>query len=339
MIKFFYIFIGILLVIIAILLIKQHLAKKRILNMSKILDDVLNGQENLYIFTDKHDFVAELAFETNKLISAYWKQRQGFEKEHNTKKELLSNLSHDVRTPLVSVIGYLEAVTQNRIPEKNKSDYIQTALQKSLTLKERVNQLFEFVQIDANEIFLSLEIIDICEILRQIVIDFIPYMEKENISLEIEITNESLFILADKSAIIRIFQNLIRNTIIHGKNGKYLGVFLSVDNNKVFVDIKDKGMGIDKDHIPFIFERLYKADNSRTQGGGLGLAIAKELAEKMNGTVEVLYSIPGDTVFRVSFPLSENIREMSDLYQYDVRTACYHKLGNKKEGKYDFKNK
>jgi signal transduction histidine kinase len=97
----------------------------------------------------------------------------------------------------------------------------------------------------------------------------------------------------------------VRNTLTHGSEGKYLGVFIKKDLGNVYIDIADKGKGIDKEHLPFVFERLYKVDSARSRGGGIGLAIAKELAIKMNGNIEILLSIPGDTVFRITFPEAE----------------------------------
>ena len=108
--------------------------------------------------------------------------------------------------------------------------------------------------------------------------------------------------MADKTAVIRICQNLIRNTIEHGKSGKYIGVHLNSSKGNVIIDISDKGSGIASEDLPFIFDRLYKADHARVRGGGLGLAVAKELTEKMNGTISVLRWAPGNTVFRITFP-------------------------------------
>lgn len=300
---FLYTTVALLLAVVYFLMFKQNMQNKRISNMSRTIDDILKGQSNSQIFTSKKDTIAHLVFQTNKLISSYQEQKQTSERERLARKKLLSNLSHDVRTPLVSVIGYLEAVTQNRVNEKNKDDYIETALSKALTLKEQINQLFEFVQSDANEIELSMEKLDLCEILRQIIIDFLPVIEKENITLETDIPDDELYINGDKKAIVRIYENLIRNTFIHGKSGKYMGIFFVLSDEHISIDIRDKGIGIDKEHLPFIFDRLYKVDNARTRGGGLGLAVAKELTKKMDGTIEVLRSIPGDTVFRITFPL------------------------------------
>lgn len=291
-----------LLTMIAFLIIRQCAYHKRISEMNAIIERILEGEKKLQIFSKKEDELGKLAFGINRLVVLYGTAQEKYEKEQLAKKRLISNLSHDIRTPLVSVIGYLEAIVQNRISENQKEDYIATAYEKAAILKERVNQLFEFVQSDADEIRMSMEKVDACEITRQVLIDFLPVVEKEHIELESSIPDEEIPVFVDKDSFVRILQNLIKNTLTHGGEGKYLGVFIKKDADGVCIDIADKGEGIGREHLPFVFERLYKADSARSKGGGIGLAIAKELANKMNGNIEILRSIPGDTVFRITFP-------------------------------------
>lgn len=291
-----------LLLFISYLIGKQYSNQKRISNMLTVINGILDGQKKLQIFSTKEDALGELAFGINRLTALYGTAQEKYEKEQLTKKQLLSNLSHDVRTPLVSVIGYLEAIEQNRISESQKDDYIHTAYEKASVLKEQVNQLFEFVQSDANEIKLSMEKIDACEVIRQVLIDFLPLIEREHIQLDSSIPDEEYFVWVDRDGFIRVIQNIIKNTLTHGEKGKYLGVFMKKELDTICIDIADKGKGIEAEHIPFVFERLYKADTARSKGGGIGLAIAKELSNKMNGNIEILRSIPGDTVFRITFP-------------------------------------
>ncbi len=207
------------------LIIKQYVQYRRIKSIKKSLADILSGQDSLTLFTTKNDALGELVFEINKLLASYRVQKLNYENERNAKKKLLANLSHDMRTPLVSVIGYMEAVIQNRIDESHKNDYIETAYNKALLLKEQMNQLFELVQSDANEIVLHFEEVNICELLREVIIDFLPVIEKDQITFESNIPDNEIHVLADKYCVTRIYQNLIRNTLIHGKSGNYLGVF------------------------------------------------------------------------------------------------------------------
>ena len=287
---------------LSVLVAKQRSVRKRISTMKTVTSDILSGQNKRQLFSEKDDELGALAFAINQLATRYGTAQEQYEKEQLAKKQLISNLSHDVRTPLVSVVGYLEAIVQNRISDEQKDDYIDTAYKKATTLKEQIDQLFEFVQSDANEIALSMEEVDACETARQVLIDFLPLLESRHIELDSAIPDEECLIFVDKDSFVRIIQNLIKNTLTHGGEGKYLGVFIKKESGDICIDIADKGKGIDVEHVPYVFERLYKADSARSRGGGIGLAIAKELANKMNGDIAILRSIPGDTVFRITFP-------------------------------------
>lgn len=289
-----------LLLLLVFILARQYYFHKRTKEMIVVTRSILDGEKR-QIFSTKEDELGTLSYEINQLASMYDKSQIKYENELFVKKQLISNLSHDVRTPLVSVIGYLEAIVENRITGEQKDDYIDTAYQKAILLKDQVNQLFEFVQSDANEISLSIDKVDVCELTRQIVIDFLPVIENEGIELNIHIPDDEIFAMVDKDSFVRVVQNVVKNSLTHAIEGKYLGVSLKKDAGCVFIDVADKGNGIGKEHMPYIFERLYKVDNVRSRGGGLGLAIAKELSNKMNGDVEILRSIPGDTVFRIMF--------------------------------------
>jgi signal transduction histidine kinase len=293
--------IAILLLMVIFLMFRQYANHKRIKNMRFTIESNLDGEKKLQIFSEKEDELGSLGFQINRLTALYETSQKKYENEQLAKKQLIANLSHDVRTPLVSVIGYLEAIVQHRIGESQKDDYVSTAYEKAIVLKEQINQLFEFVQSDANEIELSMEKVDLCEMTRQVLIDFLPIVENEHIELESSIPDDEFNVLVDKESFIRIVQNIVKNTLVHGSEGKYLGVFVKKEDTNIYIDIADRGQGIDKEHMPFVFERLYKADSSRTRGGGIGLAIAKELANKMGGNIEILRSIPGDTVFRITF--------------------------------------
>ena len=294
-------------VIVILLLIQKHEYKKQIKEIKNHLDNLVNGQSTGKLFSKKEDELGEIVFRINQLATLYSSEKKKYQNEQMTKKRLIANLSHDVRTPLVSVIGYLEAIIQKRIEEEQTIDYIMTAYQKSLVLKEQVNQLFEFAQSDAGEIQLCMEQTDVCEIVRRTIIDFLPTLEKNHMQVDISIPDEEIICSLDRDSFIRILQNIIKNVIAHGKEGKYIGILIHDYSDKVYIDISDKGKGIGKEHLDFVFERLYKAEMSRNHTGGLGLAIAKDLANKMNGDVEIVHSVPGDTVFRITFNIIKEL--------------------------------
>ncbi|WP_322020056.1 sensor histidine kinase [Clostridium butyricum] len=241
----------------------------------------------------------------NQLMDSYQKERITVNREQMARKQLLANISHDVRTPLASVIGYLEAVILGVVHNTEKDVYLDIALKKSYDLKQRVDLLFELVRLDANEIHFNREKSDICELVRSVIIDFIPIVEKNDIILQVKIPDKEYFADVDVSAFTRVVQNLIRNALTHGKSGFYLGVKVYLQGKNVCIDIIDHGDGISKKDITFIFDRLYQGDTSRTQNGGLGLAIVYEIIKKMEGTISVDSNESKYTVFTVQLPLLE----------------------------------
>ena len=202
-----------LLLLLVFILARQYYFHKRIKEMIVVTRSILDGEKR-QIFSTKEDELGTLSYEINQLASMYDKSQIKYENELFVKKQLISNLSHDVRTPLVSVIGYLEAIVENRIDGEQKDDYIDTAYQKAILLKDQVNQLFEFVQSDANEISLSIDKVDVCELTRQIVIDFLPVIENEGIELNIHIPDDEIFAMVDKDSFVRVVQNVVKNSLI-----------------------------------------------------------------------------------------------------------------------------
>lgn len=302
--KFILIFVIILLVISVGLIVRQWQTRKRIKEMESILEKVLDGNNKLYLFTMPGTETANLSLQINQLMESYQKERILVNREQQARKQLLANLSHDVRTPLASVIGYLEAVIGELVHGHERELYLQTALQKSYDLKRRIDQLFELVRLDANEIQLKEENLDICELVRGVVIDFIPLLEKNRFDVETQIPYEEYFVKVDPSALNRVIQNLIRNVLIHGKSGCYLGIHVYAENEHVCVDVVDHGNGIAAQDMEFIFDRLYQGDAARTEQGGLGLAIAYELMKKMGGNINVSSLPSSQTVFKLQLPLA-----------------------------------
>ncbi|MNO35481.1 Sensor histidine kinase YycG [compost metagenome] len=302
--KLILIFVIILLVISVGLIVRQWQTRKRIKEMESILEKVLDGNNKLYLFTMPGTETANLSLQINQLMESYQKERILVNREQQARKQLLANLSHDVRTPLASVIGYLEAVIGELVHGNERELYLQTALQKSYDLKRRIDQLFELVRLDANEIQLKEKKLDICELVRGVVIEFVPLLEKGHFDVETQIPHEEYLVKVDPSAFIRVIQNLIRNVLIHGKSGCYLGIHVYAENEYVCVDVVDHGNGIAAQDMEFIFDRLYQGDSARTEHGGLGLAIAYELMKKMGGNINVNSLPSSQTVFKLQLPLA-----------------------------------
>ncbi|KOA18081.1 sensor histidine kinase YycG [Clostridium homopropionicum DSM 5847] len=296
---------AVIVVVCLILLVYQnHKYKFQIRKTTEILEEILKGNENLKIHIGYNDPIAPLVFKINQLAASYQEIKIKTYRKEQSRKQMFSNLSHDVRTPLTSVLGYLDALCDLRVDEKDMDDYLQTAKIKAYELKEYIDELFTMTKIDAEEMQLNFESVDLFELLRSELIGWIPELQNKNITLEVQIPDEECFIIADQHALTRVFRNMLQNAVRYGGRGNFIGVHAWKYENDVCFQVWDKGPGLSKEEVSKVFDRLYKSDSSRrTKGHGLGLAIAKELVQKMKGKI-YMKSIPNTKTFvQVSIPI------------------------------------
>lgn len=298
-------FIIILIIVILFFLYRERQYRHRIKETLSTLEDIIAGNENRKIHVGPKEPIAPLVFKINELVEAYEKDRIKAFRSEQARKQMLSNLSHDVRTPLTSVLGYLDALCSNMAGEE-ADEYLHIAKNKAYSLKEYIDKLFTIAQIDADEMQLVFEPIDLFELLRSELISWVPQLQKENIVLEVEIPDKESFVMGNKHALIRIFNNLIQNALRYGECSHFLGVSAWDDGTHVYFEVWDKGPGLSDHEISRVFERLYKSDSSRsTKGHGLGLAIAKELVQKMKGKIFIESTPYTKTFVQVSLPKSK----------------------------------
>ncbi|KIE44330.1 his Kinase A domain protein [Clostridium argentinense CDC 2741] len=298
-------FIIILVIVLIFFIYREWKYRRRIQETLHILDDIIEGNENRKIHVGAKEAIAPLVFKINQLVDSYQKDKVRAFRAEQARKQMLSNLSHDVRTPLTSVLGYLDALCDGMAGEESE-EYLHIAKNKAYALKEYIDELFTIAQIDANEIQLVFEPIDLFELLRSELIGWIPTLQKENITLEVQIPDEESFVNGDQHALIRIFSNLLQNAFRYGRNNHFIGVSAWDDETDVYFEVWDKGPGLSSDEISRVFERLYREDSSRsTKGHGLGLAISKELVQKMQGRIFMESTPHIKTFVQVSLPKSK----------------------------------
>ncbi|MTI71615.1 MAG: HAMP domain-containing histidine kinase [Firmicutes bacterium] len=268
-----------------------------------IIRRVLDGNLNSRLLSNDKSNYSNVNFLINQLIENYQSHIIKMDNNEKRRKELLSNISHDIRTPLTSIIGYLDAIESSIAKtNKEKKKYLEIANNRSRQLKITLDDIFELAKANSNEIVLNKRILNINSILTDTLIEFIPILEEENINLINNIINEDVYIYADEYSIKRVIRNLINNAISHGKDGGIIGVDSKILKKRYYINIWDKGVGI-KDDIEKIFLRLHKRNLTNGKNSGLGLAIAKALVEKNDGSISV-ESIPNEkTSFIVSFPV------------------------------------
>ncbi len=277
--------------------------KKEISEIADALEDIKNGNGNRRILAETHELIAPLAYAINDIILSYEKRLSAYHQTDETNRQLMTSLSHDVRTPLTTLIGYLDAAHKGIVDGKERDDYIETARRKAHDLKEYIDVLFDWFKLGSNEFSMNIAEIDLTELTRNILIDWIPIFEDTQVDFTIDIPEQPFRVQIDPDGYMRILNNLIQNVISHSHADK-IEIVLSEQNRNIKILLSDNGIGIGKEDLKHIFDRLYKCDKGRSEkGSGLGLSIVHELVEKLNGTITA-DSTPGKgTIFTLFFPL------------------------------------
>lgn len=221
-----------------------------------------------------------------------------------SKTDLITNVAHDLRTPLTSILGYLELLRKNqKLSPEMQQKYLDIAYNKSVRLQKLIEELFGFTKLSYGKINMNVAKVDIVELLAQLLEESYPNFQKNGLSYDFVSNRKSQIIEADGDLLARLFDNLIGNAIKYGKEGKRVRVNLRADREIVTIKIVNYGYVIPANELPLIFDRFYRTDHSRTNasgpgGTGLGLAIVKNITDMHHGTVSVSSDLSG-TVFTV----------------------------------------
>lgn len=243
-----------------------------------------DSDENVMVFTD-NKVLMDLAAQINRLLENQRKVKVDFRCSEIASKKMLSNISHDIKTPMTVILGYLEIM---RLNGSEGNEMLLKAELKAQRVMELINQFFTLAKLEAGDTDIEISKIDVCEVCRENVLDFYELLTQKEFEVEVDIPEEAVFVQGNKDALQRILFNLISNVVRYGIDGKYMGIFLRSDKKYVYIEIVDKGKGIDKAFAQNVFERLFTMEDSRNreiQGNGLGLTIAQNLAHQLGGEI------------------------------------------------------
>ena len=274
--------------------------QKQLKEISQKLEEIqdTDSDENIMMFTDEQALM-ELLVQINRLLENQRKMKVDYRCSQISAKKMLSNISHDIKTPMTVILGYLEIM---RINGDKEDEMLLKVEQKAKRVMELINQFFTLAKLEAGDMELEISRINICEVCRENILDFYELLKQKEFQVEVKIPEEAVFIMGNKEALHRILYNLISNVIRYGLDGRYLGLVLRSVKNDVYIDVIDKGKGIEKEFAGNVFERLFTMEDSRNrriQGNGLGLTIAQTLAQQLGGEI-VLESEPNvKTTFTV----------------------------------------
>lgn len=270
--------------------------------ISEAMSQISEGDLNTVVEVRGDNEFSEMAATLNKLAEDIKMLIEKERESEKTKNELITSVAHDLRTPLTSMIGYLELLNRNtKIPEERKKEFIAVAYNKSKRLEKLIDDLFGFTKLNYGKISMKVEKVDLVKLLSQLLDEFYPNFTENDIAYELKTTVDTLEISADGNLLARLFDNLIGNAIKYGADGKKIDVRIDKKENVAIISVINYGKVIPPGELPLIFEKFYRVEQSRaerTGGTGLGLAIAKNIVEMHGGSIEARSSLEG-TVFEV----------------------------------------
>ncbi|GAA0085847.1 HAMP domain-containing sensor histidine kinase [Clostridium sp. CTA-7] len=299
------VFIGIVLFIMFYLIVTYRKTKS-LANIIYETEIMSNGDLDRSIEVNLKGDMKVLAENINS-ISNQLKNRTIQERNaQKTKNDLITNVSHDLRTPLTSIIGYLELIDNDKYEDEVRLRYYANiAYEKSKSLNLLINDLFELTKMQNNTINLDKDYINLVELLGQVVAYFEWQFKNANMESRIDFSDDKLVVNADGEKLVRAFENLLSNAIKYGKDGHYVDIVTKAEGGMALVQIINYGQSIPQVDLPYIFDRFYRIEKSRNSnigGSGLGLSITKNIIELHNGTISA-YSDNDKTIFEVRLPI------------------------------------
>ncbi len=290
--------------------------------LSAAMKDISEGKLDTKVEVYGDDEFSEMAERLNNLGSDMKDLLERERESEQSKNDLITNIAHDLKTPLTSIIGYLELLSgkasENMTPDQRKK-YTAIAFNKSKRLETLINDLFDYTKLSYGKITMKLSYVDIVKLLEQLLEEAYPNFVEKGLSYELKTNVNSLEINADGGLIARLFENLIGNAIKYGADGKRVIVRINAmpEANVVEVKVINYGFVIDEKDLPLIFGKFYRADKARstqTGGTGLGLAIVKDIVNMHGGSVSAASDLNG-TVFTVRLKIrfdknAENLKKI-----------------------------
>lgn len=304
-----YVLVGIVVFSVSFLLLQE----KSIAYISRISDAIENishGDLNTSIDVIGDDEFSSMAENLNKMVEDIRKLMDKERESERTKNELVTNVAHDLRTPLTSIIGYLELLAGKvELSPEIQKKYIDIAYSKAKRLEKLIEDLFGFTKMNYGKISMKVSKVDIIKLLSQLLEESYPNFADKGLSYQLQSNVPAQVITADANLLARLFDNLINNAIKYGADGKSVLVKVTASGETAQVSVINYGYVIPEEELPMIFDKFYRVEQSRstyTGGTGLGLAIVKNIVDMHGGTITVKSDLNG-TVFTVTLQVNFDI--------------------------------
>lgn len=279
---------------------------KDLINLEKGLQIISEGNLQYRVDVKGKDELGRVAYNINLMAERLQHQIEKERELESSKMEMITGISHDLRTPLTSIIGYIELLRTNSF--QNQDEYIrfvQNTYNKAIHLKKMLDDLFEYTRLTSIETRLDLKKIDVFQLLNQLLFEFEPIAQENGIHIVKEIGNSPVVILIDSEKIARAIDNLLMNALKYSVKPGTVRILMSSNHKQINIEIENEGISLTQEQQNKLFDRYYKVDYSRSSegiqtGAGLGLSIARNIVELHGGTLILNYI---NNIFRFTLTL------------------------------------
>lgn len=290
-------------VLLLILILQQVQHKKLEREISYIIDRLtslpITSENGFVLIPTDNDSIKKLGVALNTLLQEFYTKKSEFDQSKQAMAQVLTNISHDIRTPLTVLKGnseILSNITNNPSMPENVHAMATKIDRKVDDLISTINDYFTMSKIASGDLAIKLKKENVSRLCQDTILDYYDLLEQKQFEVDIQIPDTPIFAYIDKEALQRILKNLIENVIRHGGDGKYISLRLTISNGKSIIEIEDHGKGMSPQQKKQIFVRNYTTA-PKSSGSGLGLAISKRLAEQIGAELEV-YSVQNErTIF------------------------------------------
>ncbi|MBC2258600.1 HAMP domain-containing histidine kinase [Listeria booriae] len=280
-------------------LFKQNLLRKQLrqVNLAIVQDQPMEQESLIPEIVQLEESIDKMRAHQAELIEQEQEAQQA-------KNDLITNVSHDLRTPLTSILGYLSYIHEDRYrDEVELRHYTELVYGKARRLHKLIDDLFDYTRLESAEFYIKEDTLDMVELLRQLVSEYERSASEKDVQIIEMYTVDDLKVTGDGMQIMRLFENLFSNALRYGASGKKIEISAKKEAGMAIIEVSNYGAEIPASDIPQLFDRFYKVDKNRTTTGtGLGLAIAKSIVERHGGQVFAT-SRKGKTTFTVQLPL------------------------------------
>ena len=297
-------------IILTFILSLLVMIRKKIKNLQHITESVqtiANGKLGYTIEINGNDELSQLAANINYMSKELENKFKHERRIENEKNELITNISHDLRTPLTSIIGYVDLLKQKEYKDDEQLyDYLEIIYSKSQSFRKRIDELFEYTKLTSHDLQLNFTEVELGGLVEQIIGEYMPILEQEGLDIQKSITEEDIYISMNIEKMVRVYDNLLMNVLKYSMKPSLLKVNLHTVGIKAILSIANQVENLPVQDVTKLFERFYRGDKARKDdgGSGIGLAISKKIIELHGGTIEADYR-EGWLTFTIEYIIKE----------------------------------